>query len=182
MAEIKITVSAENRTHEALHVMEQDVQSFFSTLGSAVLEAGSRLGGLEKELLALDSLLGKERVFTINTADAASSLQELAGLRSRIDSTPSDYGEVPYPLGEGVLDSYASGTDYVPRTGLYRLHEGEKVIPAHPASSPSSTSIWSVSFSPGSIVINGADRNARDLARELAPEIREELERINRRR
>lgn len=28
-----------------------------------------------------------------------------------------------------VIDSYASGTNYVPRTGKYELHEGEKVIP-----------------------------------------------------
>ena len=30
----------------------------------------------------------------------------------------------------GVLGSYAQGTDYVPRTGLYGLHRGEAVVPA----------------------------------------------------
>lgn len=30
-----------------------------------------------------------------------------------------------------VLDSYATGTPYVPKTGLYQLHEGEAVIPAN---------------------------------------------------
>lgn len=29
-----------------------------------------------------------------------------------------------------VMDSYATGTDYVPRTGLYQLHKGEAVVPA----------------------------------------------------
>jgi hypothetical protein len=31
----------------------------------------------------------------------------------------------------GLLGAYASGTDYVPRTGPYMLHQGEKVIPAN---------------------------------------------------
>jgi ribosomal protein L12E/L44/L45/RPP1/RPP2 len=30
-----------------------------------------------------------------------------------------------------LLGSFATGTDYVPKTGLYRLHEGEAVIPAN---------------------------------------------------
>lgn len=29
-----------------------------------------------------------------------------------------------------VIGSYASGTDYVPKTGLYKLHQGEKVVPS----------------------------------------------------
>jgi hypothetical protein len=32
---------------------------------------------------------------------------------------------------QSVLDSYADGTNYVPQTGLYQLHEGEAVIPAN---------------------------------------------------
>jgi hypothetical protein len=37
------------------------------------------------------------------------------------------------PTGGGYMTgipSYATGTDYVPRTGVYRLHQGEAVIPA----------------------------------------------------
>lgn len=33
-------------------------------------------------------------------------------------------------LPGGLMGSYATGTDYVPRTGPYLLHQGEKVIPA----------------------------------------------------
>ena len=42
------------------------------------------------------------------------------------------WAELPAAIesGRGVmLDSYATGTDYVPRTGMYMLHRGEKVIP-----------------------------------------------------
>lgn len=37
-----------------------------------------------------------------------------------------------------VLDSYATGTPYVPQTGNYKLHQGEAVIPAqqNPANAP----------------------------------------------
>lgn len=43
------------------------------------------------------------------------------------------YAELPQAIKEGrgvILGSYASGTNYVPKTGLYELHEGEKVTPA----------------------------------------------------
>lgn len=32
-------------------------------------------------------------------------------------------------LGKNVLDSYKKGTNYVPQTGNYKLHEGEAVVP-----------------------------------------------------
>jgi hypothetical protein len=32
--------------------------------------------------------------------------------------------------GSGGIPGYQHGTNYVPHTGLYTLHEGEKVIPA----------------------------------------------------
>jgi hypothetical protein len=41
------------------------------------------------------------------------------------------YGTIDAAITEsGVLGSFATGTDYVPKTGLYRLHEGEGVTPA----------------------------------------------------
>ena len=40
-------------------------------------------------------------------------------------ANPANYGGVDR---ENILGSYASGTDYVPKTGPYILHEGEKVI------------------------------------------------------
>lgn len=33
--------------------------------------------------------------------------------------------------GSGVVGSFASGTDYVPRTGLALVHQGERIIPAN---------------------------------------------------
>ena len=56
-------------------------------------------------------------------------------------TVPSDHvNRKPYGSGPGekVIDthemtkplgSYKNGTDYVPKTGVYKLHEGEKVVP-----------------------------------------------------
>jgi lambda family phage tail tape measure protein len=41
-----------------------------------------------------------------------------------------DTGDAWGALAAGVLGSFATGTDYVPQTGLYRLHQGEAVVPA----------------------------------------------------
>jgi len=58
-------------------------------------------------------------------------IQFLASVRSSL--RPS-YGEIGFytwnPPPGGVEGEYQNGTDYVPRTGPYLLHQGEKVIPA----------------------------------------------------
>ncbi len=47
---------------------------------------------------------------------------------------PREYGYPdtgdPVPERRGPLDSYASGTPFVPQTGMYQLHRGERVVPA----------------------------------------------------
>jgi lambda family phage tail tape measure protein len=41
-----------------------------------------------------------------------------------------DIGDAWGALASGVLGSFATGSDYVPQTGIYRLHQGEAVVPA----------------------------------------------------
>lgn len=54
---------------------------------------------------------------------------EKVNSRARFGSKPGekriDTSEMTKPLG-----SFKKGTDYVPKTGVYKLHEGEKVTPA----------------------------------------------------
>ncbi|KAF0146163.1 MAG: hypothetical protein FD156_190 [Nitrospirae bacterium] len=68
-----------------------------------------------------------------------------------------DYGNVK------VYDIYDKGTDYVPRTGPYILHQGEQVIPADKKNNGSQISI---TLSP-TIVINGASGNVAQLAADI---------------
>lgn len=76
--------------------------------------------------------------------------------------------------------SYASGTPYVPKTGIYQLHQGEAVIPASQNKTAST-----INFSP-SIVVNGSNGSgiASDIDAQLAilwkgnrSKLRKEMER-----
>ena len=42
---------------------------------------------------------------------------------------PAELKDMTKPLGSKPLGSYAKGTSHVPKTGIYKLHEGEAVIP-----------------------------------------------------
>jgi len=46
------------------------------------------------------------------------------------DFSWSGVGPAPRTRINGRITGYASGTDYVPSTGLYQLHKGEAVVPA----------------------------------------------------
>jgi hypothetical protein len=45
----------------------------------------------------------------------------------RID--PNELNNMTKPLGSKPIGSFAKGTSHVPKTGVYKLHEGEAVIP-----------------------------------------------------
>lgn len=67
-----------------------------------------------------------------------------------------DYGNVK------VYDVYDKGTNYVPKTGPYILHQGEKVIPAD----KNSGAQVNITLSP-TIMINGSSGDAAQLAAEI---------------
>lgn len=76
-----------------------------------------------------------------------------------------------------IEGSYATGTDFVPETGLYRLHRGEAVIPADQNNGGTGGNMSiSVNVS-GVSVYNNYDitKLADDLARQLNVKMREKL-------
>lgn len=85
-----------------------------------------------------------------------------AGMRYAI----SRYGSISAIDPLNMPTGYASGTDYVPRTGMYMLHQGEAVIPAR-ANRTGDTHI-TINMPPGS---DGADvvRALQDYARRNGP-------------
>jgi len=92
----------------------------------------------------------------------------LADIRDRIGDVLT--GPIPAPPGTAnVLGSFASGTDYVPRTGLYELHQGEAVKRAGQEGGTT------ITIAPGAIVVNGAqdpERTAAAVVKELNRQIR----------
>lgn len=68
-----------------------------------------------------------------------------------------------------VLGEYANGTDYVPRTGLYKLHQGEEVTPAGENKS-------GITVNMGGVTITGIADPTR-IAKQLATAIEKELSR-----
>ncbi len=68
----------------------------------------------------VDGLVGSFKTAVEWATTAISKLKEFFGLESKKSGASSS----------GALGSYATGTDYVPKTGLYKLHEGEAVVPA----------------------------------------------------
>jgi hypothetical protein len=77
----------------------------------------------------------------MNQAAMAGSRSSDSEPASPARTTPLDrVNRKPYGSGPGeevidthkmtkALGSYKNGTDYVPKTGVYKLHEGEKVVP-----------------------------------------------------
>ena len=62
--------------------------------------------------------------------------------------------------------SYQTGTSYVPQTGLYKLHQGEAVIPANQNTYDNRRSSQQVTYAPV-ININGANKSPQQIAAEV---------------
>jgi hypothetical protein len=78
---------------------------------------------------------------------------------SSLSAGSDGFTDIPFTLGSGVIDSYASGTDYVPRTGNYQLHQGEAVIPAAQNNNSRSMSIGALHIN---IPANAAPQSKED--------------------
>lgn len=178
-------VEASSTRDRAIAAYEGLIQPLREVEGSII--------GVQYTIADLDNLLASQRTLTVDVSGALSGLNMVIDRMNTINSISttrvSGYSHVGRSIvdtgsSEGVWEanaaevygSYASGTDYVPRTGLYRLHQGEKVVPA----SQNVNNSRSVSVTFGDIVIQGGtEKDARQLARQLAPAIRSELRKIN---
>jgi len=135
------------------------------TMGLAADEAVYKaLTGINEISTRLDELTAQPHVIKMVIQ------QETVGNTTRYFTTPVDQGP-----GDGFssensmagfhpLGSYSRGTDYVPRTGPYILHEGEAVTPAN------QNYRTNITLSP-SIQIIGSNKDGRQLAREIDAEL-----------
>jgi len=75
---------------------------------------------------------------------------------------------------EYYAPTFQTGTPYVPKTGLYQLHQGEKVIPA-------SQNTTNNSYSPSIIVNVSGNGNVADIRRSVEKALEESARQYNRR-
>jgi phage protein U len=93
-------------------------------LQTMIADISALIAGMQKTI----ELTGVDKVSPVIN-EIIAKLAEL----HRLAQQPINLGAVASAgaaEGTPVLDSYATGTSYVPRTGVYQLHQGEAVIPA----------------------------------------------------
>jgi len=154
-----------------------DLQSQISTLDEQIFalnktvtlalndQASSPIASIKN---ALDQL--RDKTITI-TADYISNVP---GAASSAPSTIGGGSDPSAPFGSYSLGSNAVGTSYIPRTGLYQLHQGEQVknrgevARDQQSASTTSISIGDVNLSLPNVT---NQTTARQLAKELLPEL-----------
>jgi hypothetical protein len=151
----------------------------------------------QSEIVRLDELLAMQRIVSIDTSGALSGVTALISYYEYLYSLVSGIGTVSVassmaasgysletssaysstyetPAYEGV---FASGIDRVPRDMIAKIHKNETVL--HPQEAEQYRSGKSgITIGGISITINGAGKDAKQLAREIAPAIKAELKRL----
>jgi tape measure domain-containing protein len=155
IADIEQATSMQMRAMDELEVEKQQQIEADRNMGLALQQSANQAVSAINEIQGVISELearitAMQKVITITGDDQVSWVvndisRSLAGLHDKTihittvyhaigdgggaSSTSSDIYNSIYSAAKLNLPGYASGTDYVPRTGLYRLHEGEIVIP-----------------------------------------------------
>jgi hypothetical protein len=80
--------------------------------------------------------------------------------------------DLNYNISSWGGTEYASGTSYVPKTGIYKLHQGEAVVPS------ADNNGRNISIDLGGITVNGAS-NPEEIARQIVKPLQRELLRLN---
>ncbi|WP_316348475.1 phage tail tape measure protein [Desulfuromonas acetoxidans] len=137
----------------------EDILSFFAAVGD---EARVWASGIESTANAVSDLIN----WLDRLGDKMSSSGLFGDATIEMDMAPSSFTD------PGTA-SYAVGTSFVPKTGMYQLHRGESVTPRSQVAAASKSQVV---ISP-TIQINTGDsaagqQTARELARLIEPELR----------
>jgi hypothetical protein len=151
-----------------------DAQNEMDKLKATILDLSDQIKNMQKtvELTGVDHVSSVvdsiiSRIQLLHTLANEPIVIAASGGASVIPSLPTNPYDSSLNLDSGLnlnaglaLGSYASGTDYVPRTGLYQLHQGEKVITASENNGGSrSVSIGNLNIN---IPANAAPQSAAD--------------------
>jgi hypothetical protein len=174
----------------------------YTSLLEPIKAVDNEIKRVQSTIANLDTLLSQQRILSIDTSGALSSVQMLIDRMNTLSGIPipqiagggssyagsilsnSDTGlnwdgspQVTYYQPEPyILDQLAIGTDYVPRTGLYKLHQGEAVTPA---AQNKGASPRSVTVNLGGIVINSNVSDPKRFAKQIALDVEREINRLD---
>ena len=124
-----IGVQLEQEKAGQISQQQQQLQAIQASMAAA----SNMLTEYQAKVSALDSTIaGLTRTYSLTMKDEASPAirsikSELDQLRDKSITITAVYRSVSTDAALAPMGSYASGTDYVPKTGLYMLHRGEEV-------------------------------------------------------
>lgn len=124
-----IGVQLEQEKAGQISQQQQQLQAIQASMAAA----SNMLTEYQNKVAALDSTIaGLTRTYSLTMKDEASPAiraikSELDQLRDKSITITAVYRSVSTDAALAPMGSYASGTDYVPKTGLYMLHRGEEV-------------------------------------------------------
>lgn len=125
---------------EWIVLFTESVVTFFADIITKLLEwitnfTNTIVSGLFAVVEAVIAPL--QSIYDTITGKFAAIWEFVSGIWDRIKAAAAEIAKLIPGLSvgasssqSGALGSYATGTDYVPKTGLYKLHEGEAVVPA----------------------------------------------------
>lgn len=142
------------------------------TFAEQMLIAQGNVKAFESEMTALETVLDRLNHKEIEIIFKASGYQDLMSAAG--GSTISGLGSIAsVPGWSNLSGTFAVGTRYVPRTGVYQLHQGEEVrtrgeVSAGRSAAPITLApIFQVTISEA----QSAQATARELARAVLPEL-----------
>ncbi len=173
---------AKNKTEQSGNAWTE----FANQQATAIQSVDGWIVYIQGQISALDTQISTARAITVDTSAATANVQNLISQIQYLNSmsisaatqtvtygggtVANEFGDVSIPYIESPFQpvsfepavGYATGTDYVPKTGMYQLHQGEAVIPANQNSQTNN-------FNPTIIVQgNNGSSIAKDIDRELA--------------
>lgn len=110
-------------------------------IGATITDLSAKMEAMQKtiEIRGIDNATPvindiASRLEQLHDKTVTITMKYVGGGGGGMSSGSDGFSDIPFALGSGeaapVMDSFAVGTPYVPRTGIYQLHRGEAVIPA----------------------------------------------------